>query len=1238
MKYQRERWLLIMTPEEALTLLDTLLQGQKLRDIQELVFSYSWQGWTYPQIAQHLSYDLSYIRDVGSELWRQLTQEFGERVTKKNVQTVLRRQISLRQNLAAPIASSDNTSVATDVTQTLKETAPSNFTANNRIVSASIDSTNTSNTQYGGGIIDVSSFHGRSTELVQLQQWIVEDRCRLVAVVGMGGIGKTTLIAKLTEQLQDEFDFLIWHSLRNVPTIAEVLVNSIHCLSKQQEIALTLSIEALISQLIEYLRSYRCLLILDNFDAVLGGTDESNPMQRSQAYREGYEGYEVLLRRIGSEIHSSCLLLTSREKPKILTPLEGKTLPVRTLVLAGLRTEEIQAIFRADGCFSEADADWTHLLENYAGNPLALKIVSTTVRDVFDGSISEFLAQGSIAFGDINVLLDEQFDRLSDLEKQVMYWLAIDREWVSLAELREDFVPRPPQHILLEALLSLVRRSLIEKNAGSFTLQPVVMEYVTEKLLECICEELKAEEFSLFITHALIQAQKKDYIRESQIRVILAQLAQRLICQFRSKKEVEYQLKSILFKLRSQFPTTVGYAGGNIINLLRQLQIELSDYDFSYLSIRQANLQDLNLHRVNFANSEFVGSTFTQTFGSILSVAFSPDDRLLAAAGANEDIHLWQIADGQQFLTLKGHTNWVLSVVFSPDGQLLASAGEDCRIKLWHVRDGNCLMTLIGHTDYVHSVSFSPDGEILASSSIDQTLKLWSVKTGECLNTLHGHESWIERVVFNSNGQMLASGSNDRTIKLWDTIAGECVRTLYGHSDQVSSVAFSPDDRILASSSGDRTIKLWDVNTGECFNTLQGHSGQIWSLAFIADGSLLASGSHDRTIKLWDVPTGQCLRTLQGHASQVRSIAFDTRGSTIASGSGDQTIGFWDVQTGQRIKTLQGYSSRIWSIAFNADGTQLASGSYDRTIGVWDVSNGTCLRTLRGHSSWVRSVEFSPDGSLLASGSGDQTVKLWDTTTWQCSKTLHGHNSWIRSIAFSPDGKILASASHDRTIRLWNLETYQSDRILSVNTIWTRAIAFSAQSSANMQNVTPLIGCLDETTMGLWDANTCELLRTFEGHTAQIWSAVFSPDGQILASSSRDQTVKLWDTNSGCCLQTLQGHDRDVWSVAFSTDGNSLATGGDDRTVRIWDVNTGRSQEILQGHQGSVQSVVYSPDTQTLASGSEDETIKIWDIKTARCLRTLRATRPYEGMNISGTTGLTEAQKMTLIALGAIEQ
>lgn len=131
--------------------------------------------------------------------------------------------------------------------------------------------------------------------------------------------------------------------------------------------------------------------------------------------------------------------------------------------------------------------------------------------------------------------------------------------------------------------------------------------------------------------------------------------------------------------------------------------------------------------------------------------------------------------------------------------------------------------------------------------------------------------------------------------------------------------------------------------------------------------------------------------------------------------------------------------------------------------------------------------------------------------------------------------------------------------------------------------------------------------------------------------------MRVWNVRTGQYLQTLQEHTGRVWAVAFSPDGNTLASGSFDTTVRLWDVHTGQCRNILHGHTSWIRSVAFSPDGGTLASGSEDETINLWDVKKGERLKTLRSNRLYEGMKITGVTGLTEAQKDTLKALGAVE-
>ncbi|WP_243147222.1 NB-ARC domain-containing protein [Scytonema sp. UIC 10036] len=335
-----------------------------------------------------------------------------------------------------------------------------------------------------GEAVDVSIFFGRTEELTQLEHWILNDRCRLIVLLGMGGIGKSSLSVKLATQIQTQFEFVVWRSLRNSPSLLDLLTSLLKFFANGQAINLSLNDSNVlqedatrlrIAKLMEHLRSHRCLIVLDNVESILARHEHSGH------YQPGYEDYKELLKQVGETFHQSCVVLTSREKPQEITILEGETLPVRSLHLPGLCTGAALELVRTKSFFCGSDADWQNLIEHYSGNPLALKIIATTIQELFDGDIKEFQTQRTTVFGSIYDLLEQQFYRLSALEKDLMYWLTINREPVTIAELREDLVLPISSMKLLEALDSLSRRNLIEKKSApqtsvQFTLQPVLMD------------------------------------------------------------------------------------------------------------------------------------------------------------------------------------------------------------------------------------------------------------------------------------------------------------------------------------------------------------------------------------------------------------------------------------------------------------------------------------------------------------------------------------------------------------------------------------------------------------------------------------------------------------------------------------------------------------------------------------------------------------------------------------------
>lgn len=588
---------------------------------------------------------------------------------------------------------------------------------------------------------------------------------------------------------------------------------------------------------------------------------------------------------------------------------------------------------------------------------------------------------------------------------------------------------------------------------------------------------------------------------------------------------------------------------------------------------------------------------------ALISVAFSPDGKLLAGSSWDGAVKLWDRDSGTELRTV--YTYGAFSVAFSPDGKLLAGGGENS-IKLWEVASGNELRTLKGHSDVIYSVAFSSDGRLLATGSRDKTIKLWDVDSGTELRTLVGHSDFINSVAFSSDGRLLASGSLDSTIKLWDVGNGSELRTLMGHSSAVRSVAFSPDGKLLASGSSDKSIKLWDVTSGSELRTLR-NDFRIGSVAFSPDGKLLASSSpEDTAIKLWDVGAGTELRTLKGRFSGVSSmpfssygiasIVFSPDGKLLASGNLDNTIKLWDVESASELHTLMGHAFGINSVALSPDGKLLATGNLDHTVKLWEVGGRNGLRTLKGHSRYVNSVAFSPDGKLLASASLDNTIKLWDVSNGTELRTLKGHSpgpvfflGGVTSVAFSPDGKLLASGCTDKTVKLWDVNSGEDLRTLKGHSNAVGSVTFSPDGKLLAS------GAVDN-TVKLWDVESGNELRTLKGHSDGVLNVAFSPDGQLLASASKNSTIKLWNVATGSELRTLKGHLSRVYSIAFSPDGRLLASGGQDSTINVWEVDSGNFLHTLWGHGNAVRSVVFSSNGRHLVSGSLDTTIRVWEV------------------------------------------
>ncbi len=376
-----------------------------------------------------------------------------------------------------------------------------------------------SSNQDWGEAPEVAMLLGREAEIQNFKTQIVGDRCREICIWGMGGIGKTALTAKLAEQIQADFDFIIWRSLKYIPPLSQLLADLARFLPDSAP-----KTDAL-SQLLETFRQHRCLVIVDDFETILQDGELVG------CYRPGYEGYGIFLERIGSERHQSCVVIVSREQPQQIALLQGDA--VRSCKLRGLSKIGAIELLKTKG-FLGTEGGIDQLIQQYRGNPAALKIAATTIDELFNRNVSEFLNQTALVLGDVlQTLLYEQFERLSSLEKDIIYWLAIKRRPTLLADLRADLPSSGSE--LLAALESLSWRSLIEKNTEGekvlFLLEPALIKFANKNFLERVSLELTAfaqtqnfTEIRLLRSHSLVEDFAPDAIRAVQIRMTLKPL------------------------------------------------------------------------------------------------------------------------------------------------------------------------------------------------------------------------------------------------------------------------------------------------------------------------------------------------------------------------------------------------------------------------------------------------------------------------------------------------------------------------------------------------------------------------------------------------------------------------------------------------------------------------------------------------------------------------------------------
>jgi WD40 repeat protein len=568
--------------------------------------------------------------------------------------------------------------------------------------------------------------------------------------------------------------------------------------------------------------------------------------------------------------------------------------------------------------------------------------------------------------------------------------------------------------------------------------------------------------------------------------------------------------------------------------------------------------------------------------GNVTSLAFAPDNKLLASAGWDDMVRLWDVDTGTEVRKIVAHKAMVATVVFSPNGKFLASRGGiDGIVRLWDPRTGNEIRHFEGltkvnpwHFNREAGLVFSPDSKTLAAGDA-KVIRFWDVASGKARDSWPAHLACVS-LAYSKKGDLLASGGIDgkdkNSIRLWDVSkARELRRCKLPKDEPPIHLAFSPKADRLAAVVEEYDLLVFDVATGNVVHRLS----HYWPsrVAFAPNGKTLAS-ARGQTVRLWDQATGkERFQEFKGHQAGVVAVAFSPNGKLVASG-GDH-IRLWEAATGKPIRLIQ-VKGGVAALAFDPKGGKLASAGRDPVVHVWDVDSGKEIATLKGLKHMLCGLAFSPNGKMVAAGDVQSTIHIWDAAQ---GTTLHKIDmesmTEALSLAFSPDNRTLACAG------AWNDSSFLPGTINIQGIKTTRKVGYYVLH---------------------WDVRTGKEVRRFGGLTDKIKSLAFSPKGKILAAASRDGKVCLWDADTGKERLYIVAHPGAVDAefttspfLVFSPDGKLLASASTDKTIRFWEVDTAREYGRIKSPDGGFNAIAFDRTGKRLASASSDSTVTIWD-------------------------------------------
>lgn len=572
----------------------------------------------------------------------------------------------------------------------------------------------------------------------------------------------------------------------------------------------------------------------------------------------------------------------------------------------------------------------------------------------------------------------------------------------------------------------------------------------------------------------------------------------------------------------------------------------------------------------------------------------SPNGSWLASGSTDKSLKIVEISSGKELRTFAGNDGVAEMVKFSPDGELIAGLFANDEVKVWNIANGSLLVSHSAVSNGL-GLDFVNDGKTLLFLGIDRSPVLLPLNGEQPtllapkeLFRMCAHHDAKSFYALNISGEIVRYALPDGRELAKTKIFNEFVFA-------PSPMLVDPNGKFVAIAFDDHKIHVFDANTLKEIALLEGHKSRIWSVTSNLNGSKIWSCEHNGDIIEWSQTDWKRTKYFTPGQFNVMCIQAHTNEDFLFVTNG-RDIQYVNPTTTQILREFKPRGSKVQNMALLPGSKRLVTASTDITLKVWNLETGKIDQTITGF--WP--VVGLHDGNTIVGMNGHVKLSMWDVNTGEQRGELNTENELIQHLALSPDGKWLAGAGFMGVVKIWNLDERQLEHRLTGHVGGIYNLAFSPNGKY-------LATSGMDGSVRIWDWSSGVEVKVMDNAHDIIASGVrFSPDGNFLASTGWDKKLKIWSTGDWSLVKTIEGHDNIIVSMDWHSNGKYIATGAGnnsvgkaDNSVRIWDAATGAEVCVFRAHTDWVHRVIFdSEDPSTIYSCGNDGSVKVWDFTT----------------------------------------